>query len=77
MDDGPYAAHGWLLCDFDGDDGECDNCESPCNPTYYRRTSFEYDEGEYSCAKCIEQEIRDWEIWEEEYEESMKEAFDG
>lgn len=67
-----YENYGWLICDFDGDDGECETCGEDCNPTYYRRISYEVDEGEYSCAACIEQEIQDLKIWEEEHAEAMK-----
>lgn len=67
-----YKDYGWLLCDFDGDEGECETCWRACNPTYYRRTSFECDEGEYSCASCIEKEIKRFAQMENEFFEDAR-----
>lgn len=62
-----YQDYGWQLCEQDGEAWECDTCEKECNPTYYRRTSFEYDEGEYSCAECIDKEIASYAEMEKDY----------
>ena len=67
-----YENYGWLICDFDGEPSECETCGEECNPTSYRRISYEVDEGEYSCGPCIEKEIEALKIWEEEFEESKK-----
>jgi len=40
-------------CNFGPDDTCCDHCDLPDLQLYYRRTSHEYDEGEYVCLCCI------------------------
>ena len=50
---------GFEICEFNGD--ECDSCDKEVDDIYYRRTSYEYEEGEYFCADCVRHEPESWE----------------
>ena len=41
------------LCEFPADP-ICESCEAPVEDgrTWFEKTSYEYDEGEYYCSKC-------------------------
>lgn len=48
---------GFEICQFGPCDGDtCDICDRSNVQLYYRRTSYDCDEGEYYCADCVMQE---------------------
>ena len=47
---------GFEKCEFGCYEEKCDCCGSKQNrhnAENYKRTSFEYDEGDYACNKCV------------------------
>lgn len=44
---------GFGLCTFEPDETTCDYCGEPHLQLYYRRTTWDVEEGEYFCLSCI------------------------
>jgi len=40
-------------CTFEPSEMECEGCDISGLQLYYRRTSYEYEEGEYKCLCCV------------------------
>jgi hypothetical protein len=47
---------GFEKCEFGSYESKCESCgaiQNRHNSENYLRTSFEYDEGDYACNKCV------------------------
>lgn len=58
-------ATGFEKCDFGAYSDKCDSCGSEQNrhnSENYLRTSYEYDEGEYACNKCVIRAGKTWHL---------------
>lgn len=57
MDNSTIAKYtGFEVCEFGPDKTPCENCEKAEVQLYFRQTSYLYNEGEYYCRKCAEDE---------------------
>lgn len=69
----PYML-GYELCKELPKDTECDQCDKANGPLYCKRTSYEYDEWEYLCAECIQDNFEALQMMEEPEEASLIES---
>lgn len=51
--------YGFEKCNFE--DGECDLCGASSKLMYWKRSSYEYNEGDYFCEQCTKSNIDSYE----------------
>lgn len=63
---------GFSLCEFKADEGdECATCGEVMGKgtdVYYERTSWECEEGDYHCEKCVIAKPQEWKDQAEYYD---------